>query len=287
MLGGRFQPDALHRPRTRQRNRQRQLQGAVLRQRHGDVLDSPSFGNAVAVLTNPQTWNQYAYAINNPLMFIDPTGTDFCVGGGWFDGYNDEASCEDNGGYWIGFGIGNDNTVPIEVLALSNPPTGEGRLRRKHYFPPRMLTLNAGSLLQSLGNPTPNSRNIIAYANPQQQKQAPPDSSCGVRALQSFALHGVADGLGAVPVYGPVLSAVAGYGVAAMDFASAESIGTANLAVGTAYAVAYGNRGAIAKISADVAEAVPGAGVVLSGGQVVLDGIHAYSNFRACRGGGG
>jgi RHS repeat-associated protein len=29
-----------------------------------------------AYLSNPQTWNRYAYALNNPLRYVDPTGLD-------------------------------------------------------------------------------------------------------------------------------------------------------------------------------------------------------------------
>src|SRR5437867_12691611 len=40
---------------------------------------------AEGVPRDPQSWNRYSYAGNNPLMFIDPTGTDprniFCMAG--------------------------------------------------------------------------------------------------------------------------------------------------------------------------------------------------------------
>lgn len=35
-------------------------------------------------LKNPQSWNRYSYAADNPLMFGDPTGLWFCP---WFDGH--------------------------------------------------------------------------------------------------------------------------------------------------------------------------------------------------------
>ncbi|MGB7219764.1 MAG: RHS repeat-associated core domain-containing protein, partial [Vicinamibacterales bacterium] len=36
-------------------------------------------GQAGAHLETPQSWNQYAYAGNNPLRFVDPMGTDYYV----------------------------------------------------------------------------------------------------------------------------------------------------------------------------------------------------------------
>jgi len=50
-------------------------------------------GNAGADPTNPQSWNGYAYVLNNPLTMIDPSGTDPGDGDGcddgddWCDGY--------------------------------------------------------------------------------------------------------------------------------------------------------------------------------------------------------
>jgi len=40
--------------------------------------DEPFAGQSPS---NPQSWNMYAYALNNPLMITDPTGRGPCVNG--------------------------------------------------------------------------------------------------------------------------------------------------------------------------------------------------------------
>jgi RHS repeat-associated protein len=42
----------------------------------GRFMSPDPIGNFVADATNPQTWNMYTYVNNNPLAFVDPTGTD-------------------------------------------------------------------------------------------------------------------------------------------------------------------------------------------------------------------
>jgi len=60
--------------------------------------------------TNPQTWNRYAYALNNPLALFDPLGLD-CIylndsgtglaPNGGIDTNSDIGECGTNGGYWV------------------------------------------------------------------------------------------------------------------------------------------------------------------------------------------
>ena len=48
-------------------------------------------------LGNPQTLNKYAYAVNNPLKFVDPTGLYHCVWSESSSGF-DEDDTPENGG---------------------------------------------------------------------------------------------------------------------------------------------------------------------------------------------
>jgi RHS repeat-associated protein len=58
----------------------------------GRFLSPDPGGLAAADRSNPQTWNRYAYALNNPLTYVDPTGL-YCK---WADGTRDDE--ESDGG---------------------------------------------------------------------------------------------------------------------------------------------------------------------------------------------
>jgi RHS repeat-associated protein len=67
---------------------------------------SDPLGNFVANAADPQSWNMYAYARNNPLTLVDPTGLDYCdYGQGYTDadpafGGATQQECADAGGSW-------------------------------------------------------------------------------------------------------------------------------------------------------------------------------------------
>jgi len=73
----------------------------------GRFLSPDPSGLAYADLTNPQSFNLYSYALNNPLKYVDPTGLDECQWDGGDqtdpeDNLNTKSSCEAAGGNWFG-----------------------------------------------------------------------------------------------------------------------------------------------------------------------------------------
>ena len=83
----------------------------------GRFLSPDPLGPWVADASDPQSWNMYAYARNNPLTNTDPTGYD-CVylndagtgiDKGGVDTNSNSGECGNNGGYWVDGGLTNIN----------------------------------------------------------------------------------------------------------------------------------------------------------------------------------
>ena len=88
----------------------------------GRFMSPDPLGIFAANPGNPQSWNQYSYVLNNPLIFTDPTGTD-CVylddeGSGVeeIDHNSSQAECNsaESGGYWVNGYVGNGSWVTID-----------------------------------------------------------------------------------------------------------------------------------------------------------------------------
>jgi RHS repeat-associated protein len=74
-------------------------------------------GNSVADFANPQSWNMYAYVLNNPLKYVDPTGLDCAYLNDAGDGIESTdrnssiGECNGSGGYWVS---GQVNTLSVD-----------------------------------------------------------------------------------------------------------------------------------------------------------------------------
>jgi len=103
--------------------------------------DPAGFGAADP--SNPQSWNRYAYVLNNPLSNIDPNGFD-CVylnnagtdvdrdqngNAAGIDTNSDSGECGNNGGYWV------DGTVShVTLYTNSNDVALEGTMTDQNGF---------------------------------------------------------------------------------------------------------------------------------------------------------
>jgi RHS repeat-associated protein len=96
----------------------------------GRWLQPDPAGLAAVNPANPQSWNRYAYVLNNPLSYEDPTGL-YCAylndAGNGVESIDDSGGsgeCGSNGGYWIEGNYGGGSWV--NVNSESGLVTGAG-----------------------------------------------------------------------------------------------------------------------------------------------------------------
>jgi len=91
------------------------------RSSQGRWLSPDPAGVSAADPSNPQSWNRYAYVLNNPLASVDPSGM-YCAylndagdGVQEIDDDGDDQGCRDSGGYWLSGSYGGGSWVNINV----------------------------------------------------------------------------------------------------------------------------------------------------------------------------
>jgi RHS repeat-associated protein len=85
---------------------------------------SPDPANAGAVVDHPQSWNAYSYVLNNPLIYVDPTGRECVWDDGSYDSEHDKdtgsvGACQYEGGTWVELGQ-NDGWSSFQNDSLHN-----------------------------------------------------------------------------------------------------------------------------------------------------------------------
>ena len=91
--------------------------------RHGRWLSPDPIGKGAASLDDPQTWNMYAYAGNNPTTNVDPDGTDYYLLGGENCGQNG-ITCDQQG--YVLDQSGNRQVITDQQVLNGSVGIGEG-----------------------------------------------------------------------------------------------------------------------------------------------------------------
>ncbi len=192
-------------------------------------------GMFVADPANPQSWNLYAYVMNNPLKYKDPTGM-YCVGdgsGGFYDDDNGGQTCYD------AFAPENNNFASATVNGSSSPVNygswssdeGFGGIFGGGFDTFSFsITTTSTAISGAAGQRAPNNR-TPSYKN-----------ACAQDALKTGVINAVIDAIGFIPEAGGVARMIghqAGYvGVVADKIGSklikavGKTAGVENSAVG-------------------------------------------------------
>jgi RHS repeat-associated protein len=125
------------------------------------ISPDPSGLNAVDP-NNPQSWNRYAYVLNNPLSYRDPLGLDCAYLNDNGDGIEstDQSSnageCGSNGGYWVDGGLTdyqiNSQSGSVQLWGTNTGMDQNGN-QSYTYAQYQDTTLNVGWFMNTGWNP--------------------------------------------------------------------------------------------------------------------------------------
>jgi len=241
----------------------------------GRWLSPDPAGSGAVDPSNPQSWNRYAYVMNNPLRFIDPSGMILCDygpsdnGGEDFEDADDESECTGNGGT-----LPSDQTI-VNVNGDTPDDAGTTIENGEQVFP--LIAANNGN--QPL-------------LTPNQQKAL----HCLGQTVKAKGLSIGLDVAGSIPGFGNLFSGAAA-GIQGLNAAYYGTVSLANAgntllnpsASGAANTAATAGF-AVASLTLSGSKAIPVVGTIVSLGFLAYDIAGpggAISTYQQCMAGPG
>jgi RHS repeat-associated protein len=234
----------------------------------GRFTSPDPLGNFVANAADPQSWNLYAYARNNPLAFVDPSGYDYCDSGGYHidSGTLSEDDCNQIGGTWHPENVFVTNVDQYNSQQITLNPDQDGWLNQwsAENGPAGSAFLETGFTFSATGTGTP-----FGPGN-SNAPQTPWYKTCTATAIGNGLLHVGIDAIGLIPEGSVVARPLGNYfkyrGIVADQF-GAKAIRAVKMGAGVgSTGVGADDVGADGSFSAMVADAqaLSGAGGIVA-----------------------